>query len=149
MVRTVFLSLTLLLFAITGMLLWQWEVYSEEQLENAKLPNVQQYVQIQHTSNELLVVQTIKNLKKGTYTIHNPLSVTYSVENAEGVKSSLVVKETQEDVEFHYRLPFEGSGSGRLLLDWAIQLEGVTTDYFKVEITVGTGQSGSWAAATK
>ena len=149
MVRRVFLSLTLLLFAITGMLLWQWEVYSEEQLENAKLPNVQQYVQIQHSSNELLVVQTIKNLKKGTYTIHNPLSVTYSVENAEGVKSSLVVKETQEDVEFHYRLPFEGSGSGRLLLDWAIQLEGVTTDYFKVEITVGTGQSGSWAAATK
>ena len=101
MVRRVFLSLTLLLFAITGMLLWQWEVYSEEQLENAKLPNVQQYVQIQHSSNELLVVQTIKNLKKGTYTIHNPLRVTNRVESAVGVRASSVVIETQEDVDIH------------------------------------------------
>lgn len=151
LVRTIFSILTILLFAIAGMLLWQWKGYSEEQeqLKNVKLPNVQQHVQMQHNSNELRVVQTIKNVKKGTYKIQNPLNVLYDVKNATHVESSLVVKETQEDVEFHYRIPFEANDSSRLLLDWAIQLEEVTTEYFKVKITVDTEQSGSWAAATK
>ncbi len=128
------------------MLFLQWKVYSEDQDEP---PVVQQYVQIQQDRNGLHVRQIVRNIDKGTYTIQNPLNVEYQVENAKMVHSSLVVEKEQENVEFQYNMPFKESSSSTLLLDWALQLDGVETDYFRVEITVGAGVNGSWAAATK
>lgn len=149
--RTFVMSLLLLILATGGMLFWQWNVYSEgqEQLGQDKLPIVQQHVQIQHNQNELKVIHTISNLKKGTYAIKNPLNVEYVINGKKSNHRFLTVNDNEAKVEFQYSIPFDANSSSTLLLDWAIQLENVEMSLSEVEITVTSNRTGSWAAASK
>lgn len=144
-------SFFILLLATSGILFWQWNVYSEEKEASAKMEpaSVQQSVQIWQKDQSLQITQTIHNIKKGTYTIINPQKVSYSIEGEKSTTNTISVPKDATTIIFHYQLPFNSKKRSELLTNWALQLQNVETTKSNVEITVSSNRNGSWAAAAK
>lgn len=148
--RTLY-SLTFILLIVTsGILFWQWRVFSEgqEQSEKEKPSAVEQLIHIQQTNNRLSIKQTVLDLKAGNYAISNPMEVAYIIEGKdEMAPASVKVSEDQSSVTFIYDIPFNMNVSSRLFTDWAVVLDDTVTVKTKVEVTVeADNRLGSWAA---
>lgn len=148
MVRTFVTSLIILFLATSGMLFWQWNVYSEDREASAKtIPSIaEQHLQVQQDDKLLQVTQTISNLKEGTYKVVNPLKVKYEIENHNAQSNTVSVATNNTSLTFRYSIPFSTTRESKLLTNWGIHLEGVQTEKTSVEITVSGNRTGSWAA---
>ena len=148
--RTLYL-LTFILITVTGgIMLWQWQVYSEvwEQSEKEKTTAVEQLIHIEQTNKRLSVEQTIVGLKAGTYNIDNPMEIAYTVEGVNEMAPAYVqVEKAQNEITLLYDIPFEWDGVSILITNWAVELENTETVKAKVELTVTADKrAGSWAA---
>lgn len=142
-------SILIILLVTSGILFWQWHVYSEEKESSVTLPSskVEQYVQIQQNNQSLQVTQKLSNLQKGTYEIDNPLKVKYTIEGQEKANNVVSVPEDNQSVTFHYIIPFNSKDGSSLLTDWVLELRDIQTVKSTVEVTVSSNVKGSWAAA--
>ncbi|MEH6944995.1 copper amine oxidase N-terminal domain-containing protein [Bacillus sp. JJ722] len=147
MVRT-FVTSIFILLATGGVLLWQWNVYSkdEEIIEKNRQSVVDQHIQIQQNEETLQVSQSMSNLKKGKYKLENPSKVEIKVDGKKLSNNTVSIKEDEKNVTFNYSIPFNSKQRSMMLEDWALQLENVQTNKTKVEMTVESNRTGSWAA---
>lgn len=148
--RTLYLLTFILIIATSGIMLWQWQVYSKErkQSEKGKTTTIEQLVHIEQTNKRLSVEQTIVGLKAGTYKIGNPMENAYTIEGMnEMAPASVQVEEGRNEITFLYDIPFEWNGTSQLLTDWAVELKNTETVNTKVELTVTADRrTGNWAA---
>lgn len=148
MVRTFVTSILILLLATSGVLLWQWNVYSndEEIIEKNRQSVVDQHIQIQQNDQSLQVSQTMSDLKKGDYKLENGFNLAVSVDGKKLSNDTVSIKEDEKNVTFTYSIPFNTKQKSIMLEDWALQLQNVETNKTKVEMTVQGNRAGSWAA---
>ena len=76
MVKKLFTGIVILLLTTVGILFWQWNVYSEEELY---LVDIEEQYILNQTDQDLIVKQIVSNLREGSYAISNPLNVTYTI----------------------------------------------------------------------
>jgi len=143
MVKKVFTGIVILLLTTVGILFWQWNVYSEEELY---LVDIEEQYILNQTDQDLIVKQIVSNLREGSYAISNPLNVTYTINGKDNHTDLLIVKEDLAAITFEYIIPFDATVESQLLIDWALQLENVQPTKTKLEITVEGNREGSWAA---
>ncbi len=149
MLRTVTAGLFILCLATSGILMWQWHAYSQENEKPGMDPAgaVRQNIQLQIKNDTIQVKQVIEGMQKGRYKVLNPGKLVYTIDGEAG-------PEIQVDKDFGtatmvYELPYKTNGESHLLAGWALQLENVETDSTTVEITVPAGRKGSWSAGAK
>ncbi|WP_042349051.1 copper amine oxidase N-terminal domain-containing protein [Bacillus massiliigorillae] len=148
MVRTFVTSLFILLLATSGVLFWQWSVYSKDEVLNEKNhPSiVEQHIRIQQNEKTLQVSQTMSDLKKGNYKLENHLNVEIDVDGKKITDDTVSLKKDEKNITFNYSIPFNSKQNSMMLHDWALQLKNVKTNKAKVEMTVEGSRTGSWAA---
>ena len=68
MVKKLFTGIVILLLTTVGILFWQWNVYSEEELY---LVDIEEQYRLNQTDQDLIVKQIVSNLREGSYAISN------------------------------------------------------------------------------
>ncbi|WP_019242427.1 MULTISPECIES: stalk domain-containing protein [Bacillus] len=141
-------NIFIILLATSGILFWQWHVYSEEKESSSHLPisQVEQNVQVQHNSQLLQVTQKISNLQKGTYHIANPLKVKYTIDGQENATNILSVKDDMQTITFYYTIPVSLNDGSILLKDWVLKLDQSKTVKSTIEVVESNSNQGSWAS---
>ncbi len=142
-------SLFMLLIATTGILVWQWDMYSDSKDAAASSGGVRQTVTISQGKDSIQITQTIDSLPKGNYTIHNPMKASFTLDGTGMSDNAVEIKKDGGSITFAYALPLKANGNSKLFSNWAIGLNGVETVSSSVEITSEKGIGGSWGAAAK
>ncbi len=151
MMRTLGISAFIIVLATSGMLLWQWEVHSKKEAldKESRAKTVQQHFRIQQNDESLRITQTMADVKKGKYTLENPLDAQVKVNGKKVSRNSVVVGKDDEDIVFQYTIPFNANQQSKMLKDWAMKLNNIKTTATRVEMTVEGKRTGSWAAAAE
>ncbi|RFU71154.1 hypothetical protein D0469_04240 [Peribacillus saganii] len=154
MVRTFFSILMMLSTAIAGMLLWQWQWYSENRDKTTEIinPHAVQYLKITHTKGAVTVEQTIKGLPAGTYTVENQNIQKWScIENQTSnctpkEKAGKTVRSNGKQLRFSYSFPLNSNKPSFVLMNWSLRIKNISIDNTRVEIIESGNRKGMWAA---
>ncbi|MFS0782422.1 stalk domain-containing protein [Bacillus sp. 1P06AnD] len=148
MKRILYIGLLLLVSVLSGLVFWQWNVYSEDKEALAKMapPSIDQQIHIVQNSSYLEVTQVFNQLPKGTYKITNPMDVEFKAERASLQGLVLEVAEKKKTVTFTYRIPFHSTVRASVLNHWSLSLNGVLISSTSVDITSASTYKGVWAA---
>lgn len=151
--RTFFLTLLLLLLSIGGILLWQWNVYSENKKineSNAKYA-VDEIIQINATGSQLKIKHEIANLPKGTYEliIQKAKKLTCSKQGDNCEKDGHNITKSDGGVLVLNYTVAKPKKAAFVLHNWAVKLKNVDVERSTVEITDTSKDSGVWASGGK
>ncbi|PLR79182.1 hypothetical protein CU633_01350 [Bacillus sp. V3-13] len=155
MLRAFLFLFTILSAAISGILFWQWEAYSEkiEQPEESR-ETALQHLTVESQPRELKVSQTIDGLTEGK---EYRISVPESIENWSCVTKEANPCESADDnpdtfladkgsITLEYRLPVDDGAASLFLDDWTIKFPDVAASRTKLDIVDYARRNGSWIA---
>ncbi|PLR84093.1 hypothetical protein CVD25_12755 [Bacillus canaveralius] len=155
MLRAFLFLFTILSAAVSGMLFWQWEAYSEkiEQSEEIK-EKALQHLTVESQSRELKISQTIEGLTDGK---EYRISVPESIANWSCVTKEANPCQSTDDnpdtflakagsITLEYSLPVDDGAASVFLDDWTIKFPGVAASSTKLDIVDSVRRNGSWIA---
>ncbi|WP_050614667.1 stalk domain-containing protein [Bacillus testis] len=148
MKRLLYTCFLILLISSCVIIFLQWNVYSQDKkaLAEKATQDVRQRLQINQGGRGLTIRHTITHVNKGEYRITNPQNVDLYMNGQQLADPSLYIQKDDQTVTFSYSLPFDSAIKEKLLINWAIKMEGLDVKSTTVEITSHSPFKGVWAA---
>lgn len=143
-----------LLSMVGGLLLFQWNNYSEQINEQtSEKIAVDQHIIVESKTNKLQVKQTVDGLSpEHSYQLIIPDNIsewtctTDDNKSCQIEKNQLTVEQNDRTVTFSYFIPFKKESESLLLDHWAISMQQVAFKNTKVEVVESVRRAGSWIA---
>lgn len=147
--RIFFKILLLLLLVISGILVWQWNIYSDQKSEsNLQTFETSETISMSVTDRKIEINHKIMGLPAGNYVLQNIKNKKISCQEDEkgcDITNNNKLKTNGGAIKLTYSLT-KSKATAYVLNNWAVQIKDVKMNQTQVDITHYGKNIGVWAA---
>lgn len=139
---------------ISGMLLWQWQAYSERAIALESSEAITQEITVETHLKELKITQKLYGLKaRKEYRLDIPDTLyKWNCKSGTGKacdsadESTYTFFSADDRMIFEYTVPINEKKKAFLLTDWFVKVHGIKAEGLSISISDSFKREGSWAA---